>query len=285
MYRLIARIEHKESGNVIFTFNGKDEFEQFNTLKSKCEHCNTIRYRNVSFILEDENGTRIQVGSSCVKHYKTEEEMDLKERAVMYSTLELRDEMFSFKGKTMYSVDSIILAYIHTKNQPKSNFDATDWFNKNSKELTEEDYDTLALVKEHILTAKPRNAFLHNIAVYIEEEYIDYKGVNFVKWAYKVYKDAVNYALANNSSGLTNNNFVITKIWLEREYCDRTYSYYGTDKKVYRMYDENNNLIEYETSSDKDFASYINQKVSCKIKTQYNSKKGKVTKITNLKIA
>lgn len=69
-WRVVAQIDHGDNGNVI---NLIDSQEQINAiwydLKPFCEHCNTNRRRNITFIVKHENGIYKQVGKSCLMDY------------------------------------------------------------------------------------------------------------------------------------------------------------------------------------------------------------------------
>lgn len=66
-WSFVAEIEHHSTGNIVRTY-GEAEAEWF-TCEPKCEHCHTKRDRSVTYIVEDENGNRKQVGKSCLMLY------------------------------------------------------------------------------------------------------------------------------------------------------------------------------------------------------------------------
>lgn len=288
-YIIVAKIFHKNNGNLIITRRNEEMFEKYNKVTSKCEHCNTIRRRNVSFILENQDTKElIQVGSSCVDYYKKEEEMSLEEKAVFSSKEELKsifDLGYIPYGNDNYiSVDNVLLAMIHSKKDPKEKgYEVIDLIKLHKSDFNKKDYETLEAVKSYFEKLEPKNNFVNNVKVLVEEYYVSGKEINIVKWAYQLYKNDILYKEKNNTKGLENERFTIKSIWLEREYNDTRYSYYGSYKYVWRIIDENDNIIQYETTSDKDFTTLLNKEVVCKIKNQFSSKMGKVTIITNLK--
>ena len=288
-YIIVAKIFHKNNGNVIMTKRDEQMFERYNQITSKCEHCNTIRRRNVSFIIENQNTKElIQVGSSCVQYYKKEEEMSFEEKAIFSSKEEMKSIFdlgwFPTSNGNYFSSEKVVLVMIHSKRNPKDkSYEIDELWQLYKDEINDDDYKMLEKVKAYFENYKATNVFINNIKVLLNEHYVSKSEINIVKWAFQVYKNNVLYNEINNTNGLTNESFTIKNIWLEREYNDRRYSYYGTYKYVWRIIDENENLIEYETTSDKDFKELLGFVVKCKIKGQYNSKNGKVTKITNLK--
>jgi len=72
-WKIIARIEHLgEAGNLISKApNAYDRElpEHFRTCKATCDHCNTIRLRNDTFVLENESGDMKRVGRNCLADF------------------------------------------------------------------------------------------------------------------------------------------------------------------------------------------------------------------------
>lgn len=66
--KFLAVITQEEAGFV--TRSGKDvELNGWRPDSMKCEHCGINRPRNKTYLIEDENGGRHQIGSSCVDAY------------------------------------------------------------------------------------------------------------------------------------------------------------------------------------------------------------------------
>lgn len=66
--KFLAVITQEEAGFV--TRSGKDvELDGWRPDSMKCEHCGINRPRNKTYLVEDENGGRHQIGSSCVDAY------------------------------------------------------------------------------------------------------------------------------------------------------------------------------------------------------------------------
>jgi len=68
-WRVLARIEHGDAGNIVTGFMGAEIDPAWYTVASRCDHCGTNRARSVTFMVEHENGERRQVGRSCLKDY------------------------------------------------------------------------------------------------------------------------------------------------------------------------------------------------------------------------
>ena len=67
-WNVIARIEHKGVGNLVYSMTKTPDTKWW-TMDSYCDHCGTNRARNVTYILEDKDGNRKQVGSTCLKEF------------------------------------------------------------------------------------------------------------------------------------------------------------------------------------------------------------------------
>lgn len=68
-WKVCAKIEHGEKGNIVTGFAGYHASQEWYTAKSNCDHCHVNRFRSVTFLVENEAGELRQVGSSCLKEY------------------------------------------------------------------------------------------------------------------------------------------------------------------------------------------------------------------------
>lgn len=72
-WKLLARVEFNGIiGNVVHivpTVNDDGSFEQYRSVGSVCEHCNSKRYRKDIFVLEHENGQRKLIGRNCLADF------------------------------------------------------------------------------------------------------------------------------------------------------------------------------------------------------------------------
>lgn len=67
-YTVAAKIEHLDGGNVVTPISGNAKPE-WSHRDGYCEHCNSKRYRRVTFIVRHDDGSEKQVGRSCLKEY------------------------------------------------------------------------------------------------------------------------------------------------------------------------------------------------------------------------
>lgn len=66
-----ASVDHRENGNIIRPnpeFSSPESLLAYTHVSSICEHCNTKRYRNNTYIMFDGSNLK-QVGSSCIKDF------------------------------------------------------------------------------------------------------------------------------------------------------------------------------------------------------------------------
>lgn len=70
-YEFVALIEHNVSNgrNLVHSIEGISIAEEYYTIESRCQHCNTNRRRKYTVILQNTDGAFIQVGKSCLKDF------------------------------------------------------------------------------------------------------------------------------------------------------------------------------------------------------------------------
>jgi hypothetical protein len=67
-WKFLAKIEHTDEGNVV-TAMREDLLKEFHTLPPNCDHCRSKRSRSTTYIVENKEGERKQVGKSCLKAF------------------------------------------------------------------------------------------------------------------------------------------------------------------------------------------------------------------------
>ncbi len=71
-WTLVAIIEHLDSGNVINklpAWRDKSLPDYYRTTEPNCEHCQLLRDRKTTFLIQKNSGTLMQVGSDCLKDF------------------------------------------------------------------------------------------------------------------------------------------------------------------------------------------------------------------------
>lgn len=64
-----AKVEHGDKGNIVTAFGSYPVKPEWYTAAPNCDHCQTNRYRGVTFFVEHEDGSVRQVGRTCLKEY------------------------------------------------------------------------------------------------------------------------------------------------------------------------------------------------------------------------
>lgn len=65
-WSLLAAIEHVENETMIHTFDATADLTAFRGANNVCEHCNTNRRRQSTFVMRHEDGTVKQIGRNCL---------------------------------------------------------------------------------------------------------------------------------------------------------------------------------------------------------------------------
>lgn len=69
-YTLAAKVDKTDKGNMIYRFTNEYQIpERYYTGELVCDHCKTTRNRKHCYLLRNENGDWIQVGTECVSEF------------------------------------------------------------------------------------------------------------------------------------------------------------------------------------------------------------------------
>ena len=69
-FEFLAKVDHGQGGNILDIVPGQTVDRRFRSTASICEHCQTSRQRNETFIVRNrETGEELQVGRSCLADY------------------------------------------------------------------------------------------------------------------------------------------------------------------------------------------------------------------------
>jgi hypothetical protein len=145
-WKFVSRIIHaSEGGNVLMNVPGEELPTAFRTATPKCEHCNTNRRRNDTYVLKNpETGEYKQVGSSCIKdflgHRSANEYAKWAEALAMFGSElgNLEDEDFmggGGRGEITYGIESF-MAMIRAAQEflHQGRFLSRGWANKKNQE-------------------------------------------------------------------------------------------------------------------------------------------------------
>lgn len=68
-WTVCAHIEHGNIGNIVTGLNGESVNPDWFHVSAHCDHCNSNRFRKVTYVCRHESGEVKQVGSACLKDY------------------------------------------------------------------------------------------------------------------------------------------------------------------------------------------------------------------------
>lgn len=69
-YQFLAKVEHTKSGNILYVTPGLTVPESFRYTDNHCDHCDTKRKRNLTYLVRhDGDGKVLQVGSNCLADF------------------------------------------------------------------------------------------------------------------------------------------------------------------------------------------------------------------------
>jgi hypothetical protein len=149
-YRLIGTVASLEDGTPFITYApGAPRLKDgVITNVNQCDHCNTIRQRKDTFVVQAA-GLPVQVGSSCVKDFLGHDPSIITAYLGMVESLNLSDEVegWAMSATRFYPVHDIVEAAARVVVQ-------TGYVNK-QKALDEDTTSTVEFVR-NILTAGPK---------------------------------------------------------------------------------------------------------------------------------
>lgn len=289
--KIIACIEHlSKERNLINTYTDKYDFKQFLTYESKCDICGTIRYRRYTYVIENDNGELVQVGTSCIDKLLDIKNISFVERALLGGG-DFFENGLSFNGERYFSLKQLIkYLIIFPQNNLKEFKNINVLYNADTNTLIEKN-DINSQVNDILnfldnLTCS--NEFTYNIFNCFQQAknnnyYVSEKQFNLMKYVYKMYADFQLRQVASNEQGLTANVFTIKSIQKAGTAHYYSFGYHnGCDILEYNCIDTNNNIIKIK-STKSDLEKLIGKTVSCTIKGQYASKYGKVTVVSRIK--
>ena len=108
-----AKVEHGDKGNIVTAFGRYPVKPEWYTAPPHCDHCQTNRFRSVTFFVEHEDGSVRHVGRTCLKDYTGispataamwAEVQDIADRGVDCT----RDEWEEYRPTPMHEVLSIL---------------------------------------------------------------------------------------------------------------------------------------------------------------------------------
>lgn len=260
-WSVVARLEHGEN-NLVFAH--QELPEEFRTRKV-CDHCNTIRPRNVTYVLK-QGDKYIQVGGSCLAYYLPK---DFEDFATFYKSLgesenigrheQLGAEVLFFlqvahaaikkygykKTSDIYSTADLVMKYI------------MDWKKRDEFgiTLTEDDmvkaYETVNWLYE-----QPNTDYFYNCRTICANNFVTYKVAGLLASSAYLSAKATEPKKANIFLGEVGGRYNLELTVVSRQYLDTAY---GTT--LIRFVDQSGNKYSWFAS-----ASYMGVGQTYKVK-------------------
>ena len=206
-YEVIAVLEHNaiegSNENLVHVIKeGATIPLEYRTIKSYCQHCNSDRKRNKTVLLQDQNNSIIQVGSTCIKEYTGIDGLDIignyqDVKNIVIEDLSIDYDNVGNYGNSKYinTLDYLIscIQLISEKGYKK---EETKWqaWTITGTDKQDNKYQPIAQTILDYFKSKTFGEcqdFLNNIKLTLSQEYCKISG--FVAYAYLAYQKQLEY--------------------------------------------------------------------------------------------
>jgi len=309
-WKMAAKLEHTEAGNVLYSLIEEDLPERFRTVEPNCEHCNTLRYRKDTYVVVNEAGEFKQVGSSCLKDFTGHANPEALAKWAEY-ILALYDDCAEscwdpdrFVGGSNYlelsafldNVAAVVREYGwvsrgavyrgETEKVPSADLAISNmkapWYASWRVEVTEADSKltekAIGWVREEVSNRDDLNDYFWNLTISFSDDYITFKQAGIAASAIVAYKkEQERKAEADKAPS----DYVGTiKKRLEFDSLRLVFStsfsgYYGVTY-LYKFVDEAGNVLVWKTNSYFDWAdgeTVVSGKATVKDHSEYRGVK------------
>lgn len=270
----IAMIEFTQHGNLIYT-KVEGISARYSEVDSVCEHCNKKRSRKMAFVLRNEQGDMIQVGSSCMEDF-TGHRSALKLALLYTSVQNLVDEAnqeegwggFGGFGSNDHGTETVLkIAYsiikeygwVSTSSASRNGNTSTASrvysYTGSSKtlDLSEKDYENIGKAVAWAKGLDSEESYLNNLKVLVSTDMVTNRQIPTLISLFAAYKRAMGISETYEAKKVSEwvgtlgkrQNFTVT---LEGMHAFE--GYYGWTY-IYRFKDEDGNVLVWKSSSDK----------------------------------
>lgn len=205
-FQFIGTIQHMSEGNIIRTIPEVVVDHKYRTIEPFCQHCNTLRKRNDTFLVKDVEGVTKQIGRNCLQDFFPGKDVaTLASRFELFLQIQAIGESlgsYGGGGKAYFSLLEFMTISASATRQygftPKSKADPehgkfatsaitleTMFPNKDAKdknpwkiEILQEDKETAEAAQAWAAALKeqnPDNDYLWNISLVANSEHITYR--------------------------------------------------------------------------------------------------------------
>ncbi|CAL9956411.1 hypothetical protein VPHD480_0017 [Vibrio phage D480] len=236
-----------------------------------CDHCNTNRQRNVTYVIKNEHGEEMRVGGSCLKYFIPTKSVN--SLASFFEAVESFGDEFVGGGsaKPCYTTIELLTWVCMVVERDgryiaggETKFEAMRLLNANTKEarndrdelLAKVDFDKMTeraeTIRKWVGEQEATNDFMSNVIASCKPDYIEYKQAGFlaasvVAYSKGVEKEEIMKAKAKKVEELGESEYIGTvkkreTFTLTLEKVIVLDGYYG-DTYIHRFRDEQNNLV------------------------------------------
>ena len=268
-YELVAELEHTGNGNIIRQINFEHKVpELYRNTNCYCEHCNTNRKRNNTFLLVDKNNNFKQVGKSCLNDYTGIDTISIIEKVnslyflLNRDCLELDDEFKNYLMNSAPNYDpldymanlfyQIVLKNGYSKDSNNPFGDLDDY--KYNQDLEDKVNEILNVVNTDWYN---NSDYCHNVKVMLNLGYVSHKHwrllLSYINSANiylhkQIQKELERQGLNNDYLGNVGDKVEFEVKEIRLLYTKNTYySYNGETTNVYRILTTNNNVVIWNT--------------------------------------
>lgn len=212
-WKLLGKIEHFPEGNFITSFTCDEIDTKYRNVDSVCDHCNKKRKRNSTFILENNQNEKIQVGKSCLDEFLGIDSSDLLSFTKLkdsfdketYDTDALCKE-FSIKNILELSAQVIINEgrFVSGKTKKETGIAATSDLIWSIDKVSDEAKEIAKNAVEEFSKKDISNDYVYNCSLLIERGFVDFKKIG--------YSTSIVGTYMNKKANSNNNNVFVGKV-------------------------------------------------------------------------
>jgi hypothetical protein len=306
-WQFIATLQHLSTGaNIIRLCSNFSIPVKYYNCDSNCEHCNVKRNRNDTYLVRNDSGLIMQVGSSCIKDFLGGNSPDwILQHASLIADLFYCLNNTNGKLDQIFYIETVLSQTLSCIRQygwvsktvaEEQNMQSTASFVYNNLYPPSLDYNICQITDDDKLKAQQviawvenlsdeqciENIYLHNIRAIVNSGAVDFRNLGYavsIIPAFERTNEKKNKSISNYVGEIKSRqqfNLIVKKI-----FCNN--SSYGAYFK-YIFEDEDNNIMVWSTSKKQDLN--INQKIQLlgTIKNHTFWKNVKQTEITRCKI-
>lgn len=294
-WRLLARINHTNSGNIIERVSSEDIPRSYYYGPGKCDHCHTDRNRKYTYIIKSEEGEYKQVGVKCSQEYICNKFFEwtaiwfrylsgieeLESDDFLEEGIRSADPYYSVRDVIAYSIDAIDKVGYDKESGLTKEYVLGSL--KERRDIDPSFYTLADKIIDWVLTLDGnRSEYIHNMQVYFKEEYVPKKALALIISVVPYYRGCMNRVEKSKKS--THKYEVGDRVTIkvkDFKVVSSISTMYGI-MYIYKFIDEEENVYIWKTGNSID--SDINYvKGTVKACSEYNGEKQ--TELTRCKVS